>query len=96
MKINYARLAPPNKPLKLELETFCLRPNRAARAWRGEQALAALEVAHGILDKIEEHARLRWEKRSGLEATFAGRERVVNLPINASGSYCRACSCFRS
>jgi predicted dehydrogenase len=60
MKIDYT---PPSvtkdEPLKLDLESFfaCVRDRTAPRV-SGEQALAALEVARGILDKIEEHARL--------------------------------------
>lgn len=48
-----------DEPLRLELESFIesvatRRPPRVT----GEQALAALVVAHDILDKIEEHAGL--------------------------------------
>ncbi len=60
MKIEFAPLpVTKDEPLRLELESFfaCVR-NRTAPRVAGEQALAALEVAHGILDKIEEHARL--------------------------------------
>jgi predicted dehydrogenase len=60
MKIDFAPLAVnKDEPLKLELESFfaCVRHRETPRV-TGEQALAALEVAHGILDKIEEHARL--------------------------------------
>jgi predicted dehydrogenase len=60
MKIDFAPLAVnKDEPLKLELESFfaCVRHREAPRV-TGQQALAALEVAHGILDKIEEHARL--------------------------------------
>jgi predicted dehydrogenase len=60
MKIDFAPLAVnKDEPLNLELESFfaCVR-NREAPRVTGQQALAALEVAHGILDKIEEHARL--------------------------------------
>jgi predicted dehydrogenase len=51
MKIDFA-------PLRLELDSIfkCVR-NRETPRVTGIQALAALEVAHGILDKIEEHAR---------------------------------------
>jgi len=60
MKIDFAALpVTKDEPLRLELESFfaCVR-NRETPRVTGMQALAALEVAHGILDKIEEHARL--------------------------------------
>jgi predicted dehydrogenase len=60
MKIDFAPLSVvKDEPLRLELESFftCVR-NRDTPRVDGVQALAALEVAHGILDKIEEHARL--------------------------------------
>jgi predicted dehydrogenase len=60
MKIDFAPLTvTKDEPLKLELESFfdCIR-NRTAPHVTGDQALQALEVAHDILDKIEEHARL--------------------------------------
>ena len=61
MKIDFTRRLPVTKdePLRLELESFFrLRPKSRGAARDGRQALAALQVAHGILDKIEEHARL--------------------------------------
>jgi len=60
MKIDFAPLAiVKDEPLRLELEGFIesvvtRRPPRVT----GEQGLAALEVACGILAKIEEHSRL--------------------------------------
>jgi predicted dehydrogenase len=60
MKIDFAPLAVnKDEPLRLELESFfaCVR-TRATPRVDGAQALAALEVARDILDKIEEHARL--------------------------------------
>ena len=60
MKIDFAALSiAKDEPLGLELESFfkCV-VSRAEPRVTGAQALAALEVAHGILDKIEEHARL--------------------------------------
>jgi predicted dehydrogenase len=60
MKIDFAPLAVnKDEPLKLELESFFASVrNREIPRVTGQQALAALEVARGILDKIEEHARL--------------------------------------
>lgn len=48
-----------SEPLRLEIEEFieCIRTRRAPRV-PGTQALAALEVAFAILDKIEVHSRL--------------------------------------
>jgi predicted dehydrogenase len=48
-----------DEPLRLELEDFfdCTVTRRAPRV-TGEQALAALEVATAIVDKIEVHSRL--------------------------------------
>ena len=60
MKIDFAPLTiAKDEPLRLELESFfrCIVTRDAPRV-TGAQALAALEVARGILDKIEEHARL--------------------------------------
>lgn len=60
MKIDFSPLAvTKDEPLRLELEHFfaCVRDRSAPRV-TGEDALRALEVARGILDKIEEHARL--------------------------------------
>jgi predicted dehydrogenase len=60
MKIDFAPLAvTKDEPLRLEIESFfaCVR-TRATPRVDGSQALAALEVARSILDKIEEHARL--------------------------------------
>lgn len=59
-KISFAALGTTkSEPLRLEIEEFveCVRTRRAPRV-TGTQALAALEVAHAILDKIEEHSRL--------------------------------------
>ena len=59
MKIDFAPLSvTKDEPLRLELESFfqCVRHRETPRV-TGIQALAALEVADGILDKIEEHAR---------------------------------------
>jgi predicted dehydrogenase len=58
--IGFAPLAvTKDEPLRLELEEFfdCVRTRRTPRV-TGEQGLAALEVAAGILDKIEEHGQL--------------------------------------
>jgi len=60
LKIDFESLAvSKDEPLRLELESFfaCVRDRSAPRV-TGEQALAALEVAHGILDKIKEHAQV--------------------------------------
>jgi predicted dehydrogenase len=47
------------EPLRLELEAFFESvTTRRPPAVTGEQGLAALEVASGILDRIEEHSRL--------------------------------------
>jgi len=48
-----------DEPLRLELEHFfeCVRTRQKPRV-TGEQAIAALEVAGGILARIEEHAGL--------------------------------------
>ncbi len=48
-----------DEPLRLELESFfeCVTTRRAPRV-PGVQGLGALEVAHAILDKIEEHSSL--------------------------------------
>ena len=58
MKIDFTPLPiVKDEPLRLELESFfeCIRTRQAPRV-TGEQALAALQVAHAILAKIEEHA----------------------------------------
>jgi hypothetical protein len=58
--ISFAPLASvKSEPLRLELEDFfeCIRTRRAPRV-TGTQALAALQVARAILDKIEEHSKL--------------------------------------
>jgi predicted dehydrogenase len=49
----------PDEPLRLELESFfeCVA-HRKQPLVTGEHGLSALEVATGILDKIEEHSRL--------------------------------------
>ena len=49
----------PGEPLRLELESFVktVRDRTEARV-NGEQATAALRLAEGILDKINEHAGL--------------------------------------
>jgi predicted dehydrogenase len=48
-----------DEPLRLELEAFFASiADRGTPAVTGEQGLAALEVATGILDRIEEHSRL--------------------------------------
>ena len=60
MSIGYAPLpVAKDEPLRLELESFfnCV-VSRATPAVTGAQALAALEVAQDILDKIGAHARL--------------------------------------
>ena len=60
LSIGYAPLpVTKDEPLRLELESFfgCV-VSRAAPRVTGQQALAALEVAQDILDKIEAHARL--------------------------------------
>jgi predicted dehydrogenase len=59
-KIGFATLgATKSEPLRLEIEEFitCIRTRREPRV-TGEQALAALQVAQSVLDKIEEHSRL--------------------------------------
>jgi predicted dehydrogenase len=58
--ISFAPLASTkSEPLRLELEDFfeCIRTRRQPRV-TGEAALAALQVAQAILDKIEEHAKI--------------------------------------
>ena len=60
LSIGYAPLpVTKDEPLRLELESFftCVTSRTAPRV-TAEQALAALEVAQDILDKIEAHARL--------------------------------------
>jgi len=60
LSIGYAPLpVAKDEPLRLELESFfnCVVSRGVPRV-TGQQALAALEVAHDILDKIEAHARL--------------------------------------
>jgi len=60
LSIGYAPLpVTRDEPLRLELESFfgCVISRGAPRV-TGRQALAALEVARDILDKIEAHARL--------------------------------------
>ncbi len=59
-KISFKALATTkSEPLRLEIEEFvdCIRTRRSPRV-TGRQAMAALEVAFAILDKIEEHSRL--------------------------------------
>jgi predicted dehydrogenase len=59
MKLDFAALPiTKNEPLKLELENFfeCVQ-TRAQPRVTGRQAVAALDVAREILDKIEEHAQ---------------------------------------
>jgi predicted dehydrogenase len=48
-----------NEPLKLELESFfeAVRTRRSPEI-TGEEATSALEVALGVLDRIEEHSRI--------------------------------------
>ena len=61
MKIDFAPLAvAKDEPLQAGAGKLLSPAFDIAQTPRvaGEQALAALEVAHGILDKIEEHARL--------------------------------------
>ena len=49
----------PDEPLRLELEAFFPSVmDRSVPVVTGEHGLAALEVATGILDRIEEHSRL--------------------------------------
>ncbi len=59
MKIDFSPLAvTKDEPLRLELENFFqATQGKEKPRVTGEQALAALEVAHAILGKIEEHAR---------------------------------------
>ena len=60
MSIGFAPLAiTKDEPLRLELENFfsCVTSREKPRV-TGEHALAALEVAQDILDKIEAHAQL--------------------------------------
>ena len=60
MKIGFEALpVTKDEPLRLELEEFfaAIQERRDPRT-SGRQALAALQVAHGILAKIEEHAGL--------------------------------------
>ena len=60
LSIGYAPLAvAKDEPLRLELESFFHSVvSRSIPRVTGQQALAALEVAQDILDKIEAHARL--------------------------------------
>jgi predicted dehydrogenase len=60
MKIDFKPLSvAKDEPLRLEVEGFidCVQTRQAPRV-TGEQALAALEVAFGILAKIEEHSQV--------------------------------------
>jgi predicted dehydrogenase len=60
MKIDFKPLSvAKDEPLRLELEGFidCLKTGQIPRV-TGGQALAALDVAFGILAKIEEHSRV--------------------------------------
>ena len=60
MKIGFEALpVTKDEPLRLELEEFvaAIQERREPRT-SGRQALAALQVAHGILGKIKEHASL--------------------------------------
>lgn len=60
MKIDFKPLSVvKDEPLRRELESFieCLRTRQPPRV-TGLQALAALDVAFGILAKIEEHSRV--------------------------------------
>jgi len=60
LSIGYAPLpVTKDEPLRLELESFfgCVTSRSTPRV-TGAQALAALEVAQDILDKIEAHAQL--------------------------------------
>jgi predicted dehydrogenase len=60
MKIDFAPLpVTKDEPLRLELDSFFdnIRDRSTPRV-TGEQAMAALEVAYGILDKIKEHAEV--------------------------------------
>jgi predicted dehydrogenase len=60
MAIDYAKLAvTTDEPLSLELESFFHSiVTREPAKISGAEGLAALEAAHAILDKIEEHGRL--------------------------------------
>lgn len=60
LAIDFSPLAvTPDEPLRLELEAFFESVSRrTSPVVTGEHGLSALEVASGILDKIEEHARL--------------------------------------
>ncbi len=60
MAIDFSPLAvTPDEPLRLELEAFFESViRRTTPVVTGEHGLSALEVATGILDKIEEHSRL--------------------------------------
>src|SRR5262249_47103594 len=60
MKIDFSPLpVAQDEPLKLEIESFIDSiTTRCPPRVTAEQALAALEVAQGILGKIEVHARL--------------------------------------
>jgi predicted dehydrogenase len=60
LSIGYAPLpVTKDEPLRLELESFFGSVvSRSTPKVTGQQALAALEVAQDILDKIEAHARL--------------------------------------
>lgn len=60
LSIGYAPLpVAKDEPLRLELESFFASVvSRGAPRVTGQQALAALEVAQDILDKIEAHSRL--------------------------------------
>ncbi|MEQ1883569.1 MAG: Gfo/Idh/MocA family oxidoreductase [Bryobacteraceae bacterium] len=68
MAIDFAPLtAPKDEPLRLELEDFFHSiVHRTPPVVTGVQALAALEVATSILDRIEEHAKLVSHSLGGL------------------------------
>ena len=68
LKIDFAPLpVTKDEPLRLELEDFIASINaRRPPRVTGEQALAALEVAAGILEKIDEHSRVVTETLSSL------------------------------
>lgn len=72
LKIDFTALTvSKDEPLRLELENFFEAVvSRSAPRVTGEQALAALEVAHGILVKIEEHAQV-------VASTLAGSARTA-------------------
>ena len=87
----------PDEPLRLELEAFFSSVmDRSVPMVTGEHGLAALEVATGILDRIEAHSRLVAQallnpyaanaSRTGRARSLAQMARTGNLPSASSAT----------